>query len=312
MMLSDISIKHPVFAWMLMAALILFGYISYQRLGVSQMPDVDFPVISISVTYEGASPNIMETDVVDIIEESVLNVEGVRSISSTALQENASISIEFDLERDIDLALQDVQTKIAQAQRRLPDDIDPPIVTKTNPEDQPILWISLFKKNGIESTDSKEKMLEMRELMKYARDKLKDQLQTISGVGEIILGGYIDPNLRVWVDPQKLIEYELTVIDIIDAINLGHVEIPAGRLETESTEYNLRLMGEATTPEAFEKIPITRRGGRTIYKKILMGEVATAEAGLDEIRRISRTNGQPSIGLGIRKQRGSNAVANQF
>ncbi|MCP5468167.1 MAG: efflux RND transporter permease subunit [Deltaproteobacteria bacterium] len=309
MMLSDISIRHPVFAWMLMAALILFGYISYQRLGVSQMPDVDFPVVTVSVTYEGASPNIMETDVVDVLEESVLNVEGVRSISSTSRQESASISIEFDLERNIDLALQDVQSKIAQAQSRLPNEIDPPIVTKTNPEDQPILWISLFKKNANQSSDSKEKMHEMRELMKYARDKLKDQLQTINGVGEIILGGYIEPNLRVWVDPNKLIEYELTVLDIMDAINQGHVEIPAGRLETDKKEYNIRLLGEASTPEDFEKIPITRRGGRTIYKTILIGDVATAEAGLDEIRRISRTNGQPSIGLGIRKQRGSNAVA---
>ncbi len=160
MSLSEISIKNPVFAWMLMIGLILFGAISFSRMGISEMPDVDFPVVNIAVTYQGAAPEIMESDVVDIIEDAVLSIQGIRSITSSSMQENANITIEFELNRDIDSALQEVQTKIAQAQQRLPKEIDPPIVTKTNPEDQPIMWISLSGDRPL------------RFLMEYARDHL--------------------------------------------------------------------------------------------------------------------------------------------
>ena len=297
MMLSDISIRNPVFAWMLMAFLIIFGAIAFGRMGISQMPDVDFPVISVSVTFEGAAPEIMEVDVVDIIEESMLTLEGIRSIQSTASQERATITVEFDLDRNIDVALQDVQNKIAQVRNRLPNDIDPPVVRKTNPEDQPIMWVSL-------SGDKPR-----REVMEFARDRIQDQLQTVGGVGEIILGGYIEPNLRVWIAREKLQRLELTVIDVIKAIEQEHVEIPAGRLETPEKEYNIRSFGEAKTAKDFEKIQIRQRGGAPIYKAFYIKDVARIEQGLADIRRISRVNGETSIGLGIKKQRGTNAVA---
>jgi len=295
--LSEISIKNPVFAWMLMAAMILFGWISMRQMGISEMPDVDFPVVNVAVTYEGAAPEIMETDVVDVIEESVMTIQGIRDVSSTSRQGEASITIEFDLNRDIDAALQEVQTKIAQAQRNLPHEMDPPIITKTNPEDQPILWIGL----------SGDKPL--RDIIEYARDHVKDQLQTVGGVGEVIFSGYVDPNLRVWIDPNKLEALELTVKDVIDAIGREHIEIPAGRLETPTKELNIRSLGEAMTPEAFAKIPIKKRGNNAIYKPIFIGDVATVEKGLADIRRISRTQGQTAVGMGVKKQRGSNAVA---
>src|SRR5947207_1734322 len=148
--LADISIRNHVFAWMLMASLIGFGLICFtgfggvvRGLGVSQNPDIDFPIVNISLTYEGASPEIMETDVVDFVEDAVTSIEGVKQISSTSRQGSASVSVEFELSRNIDVALQDVQTRVAQAARRLPREMDPAIITKTNPEDQPILWISL-------------------------------------------------------------------------------------------------------------------------------------------------------------------------
>ncbi len=298
MTLSDISIKNSVFAWMLMAALILFGAISMRSMGISQMPDVDFPVVTVQVTYEGAAPEIMETDVVDIIEDGVMSVQGIRTVSSTSSQASATITIEFELSRDIDAALQEVQTKIAQVQKRLPKEIDPPVVTKTNPEDQPILWVSLSAKN-----------VPLRELMQYARDHIKDELQTVTNVGEVILGGYVEPNLRIYINPEKLNRYELTVKDVLDAITRGHVESPAGRIETSTTEYNLRSMGEAMTPEQFGDILIDRRAGAPIYIPIHIKDVAVVVKGLDEIRRISRANQVPAVGLGIKKQRGSNAVA---
>ena len=296
MTLSDISIRNPVFAWMLMAALILFGAIGFSRMGVSEMPDVDFPVVTVSTALEGAAPEVMESDVVDIVEDSLMSIQGIREISSTAREGAAHISVEFELNRDIDVALQEIQTKLAQAQKNLPKEMDPPVVTKTNPEDQPIMWLAL----------SGDKPLP--ELMTLTRDTIKDQLQTVSGVGEIFLGGYIDPALRVWLKKEKLKEYELSVQDILSAIQAEHVELPAGRIETADKEFNVRAMGEAKTPEEFGNIIIARRGGSPIYRPIYLKDVAHVEMGLNDIRRISRANGRQAVGLGVRKQRGANAV----
>ena len=130
MNLSEISIKNPVFAWMLMLGLMIFGFLSFRGMGVGQMPDVDFPVLTISVTWEGAAPEVMETDVVDIIEDAVMGVQGLREVSSSTRQGQADITLEFELERDIDVALQEVQSKMSEAQRRLPREIDPPVCAK--------------------------------------------------------------------------------------------------------------------------------------------------------------------------------------
>src|SRR5260221_652707 len=143
MTLSDVSIKNPVFAWMLMIGLMVFGWIGFHRMGISQLPDVDFPVVTVNVTWEAAAPEIMETQVADPIEGAVTSIEGIRSIYSTSRLGQTTVTIEFNLNRSIDVALQDVQSHIAQAQKNLPPQIDPPIVQKTNPEDQPIMWLAL-------------------------------------------------------------------------------------------------------------------------------------------------------------------------
>lgn len=296
MTLSDISIKNPVFAWMLMAALIIFGAVSFMGLGVSEMPDVDFPVISVSATWEGAAPEVMESDVVDVLEDAVMSIQSVREISSSTRQGMADVTIEFELGRDIDAALQEVQSKISQAQLRLPKEIDPPIVSKINPQDQPIMWL------GVSGT------VPRRELMSYVQDTLKDRFQTIAGVGDIILGGYVDRNLRVWISSQKLDQYQLAATDVVEAIQKNHVEIPAGIIETPEKEMNVRAMGEAMTVEQFGNIVISERGGRPNYKPIYLKDVATIEDNLADQRRLSRVMGQSAVGLGIRKQRGSNAV----
>ncbi len=297
MTLSDLSIKNPVFAWMLMAALLVFGAISFSGMGISQMPDVDFPVLSVNLSWEGAAPEVMETDVVDVVEESVMTVQGIRDISSSTRQGQGTVTIEFELNRNIDVALQEVQTKIAQAQRLLPRQMDPPVVTKVNPEDNPIMWISV-------SGD-----VPMRDLTEYVQDHLKDQFQTVEGVGEIFLGGFVERNLRVWLDAEKLEAYQLTVQDVMDAIQREHAEMPAGRLETATHEFNVRTMGEAISVEEFGKLVISRRAGQPVYKPIYLNQLATIEDGLADVRRISRTMGKPTIGLGVRKQRGANAVA---
>jgi len=293
MNITEACIKKPVFAWMLMAATIVFGLVAAQRIGISQFPDVDFPTINISVTWEGASPESVESDVVEPIEEAVMQVEGVKSITSNARQGSGSITVELDLSRNVDLALQDVQTKVSQAQRRLPNDVDPPVVSKTNPEDQPIMWIGL---SGPFSPQV---------LSDFANYRVKEKLQTVEGVGEVTLGGSLERNVRIWVDAQKLDSRGLTVTDVIAALNREHVELPAGRIETEGREVNVRVMGEALNLETLRDIIVRQQEGATVY----LHDVALVEDGFADVRRLSRVDGNPAQGMGIRKQRGANAVA---
>jgi HAE1 family hydrophobic/amphiphilic exporter-1 len=297
MSLSDISIRKPVFAWMLMAAMIIFGYLSLRKMGVSQLPDVDFPMVNISVNYEGAAPEVMELDVIDPIESAVLSVEGVKSMTSQARMGSANISVEFNLDKDIDVAVSEVQARINQAQRFLPSEIDPPTISKVNPDDRPILWLSV-------TTDN----MPMKDLMSYVRDQLKDRFQTVSGVADVFLGGYVEPNLRVWVDNDKLNGYQLSVTDVVSAIQAEHKESPSGYIEDPTKERNVRTLGEATSVEEFSKLPIIRRAGAPNYSPLFIGDVVQVEEGLADIRRISRVLGKTAIGLGIRKQRGSNSV----
>jgi hydrophobe/amphiphile efflux-1 (HAE1) family protein len=297
MILSDISIKRPVFAWMMMFALILFGAISFARMGVSLMPDVDFPVVSVSVTYPGASPQIMETDVADYIEDAVMGVEGVRTVTSTSRDGSTNISVEFELSKNIDVAVQEIQSKISQAQRLLPNDIDPPVITKTNPDDQPIIWLSL-NTTGISTRDA----------MAYVNDILKDKFTTVSGVGDVVFGGYIDPNLRVEVRKSDLNRYALTAQDIVSAVQNEHVELPAGYVSDVKAEHTVRTLGEAKTVKEFEDIRLNYRGGQPNYSPVALIKVASIKDDLADIQHIARANGVSAVGLGILKQRGTNAV----
>jgi HAE1 family hydrophobic/amphiphilic exporter-1 len=298
MSLSDISIRKPVFAWMLMAAMIIFGFLQMRKMGVSQMPDVDFPVVNVSVTYEGAAPEVMELDVIDPIESAVLSVEGVKTITSTARLGSANISVEFNLDKNIDVAVSEVEAKINQAQRLLPDDIDPPVIQKVNPDDRPIMFLAVTAPD-----------MSPKDLMSYVRDNLKDKFQTVSGVADVFLAGYIDPNLRVWAYNDKLNKLQLTVNDVIAAIQAEHKESPSGFIEDPLKERNVRTLGEATSVDEFKRLPIIRRGGSPNYVPIFLDQVVDVEEGIADVRRISRSNGQNALGLGIRKQRGSNTMA---
>jgi hydrophobe/amphiphile efflux-1 (HAE1) family protein len=299
MTLADISIRNHVFAWILMFALIGFGLICYtgfgdvfRGLGISQNPDVDFPIVSISVTWEGASPEIMETDVVDVLEDAVTSVEGIQQITSTARQGQAAITLEFDLGRNIDAALQDVQTKVAEAARHLPREIDPPVISKTNPEDQPIIRLAL-------SGDRPPTFL-----ADYVRNVIRPQLQTIEGVGEIQVLGFRDRAVRVWYDASRLEAQGLTVLDVNRAIEREHLEVPAGRIEGAEREMNVRAEGEAIDIASFRDLVVTYRNGAPVRLK----DVAVVEDGLEDRRRIGRAMGEPMVGFGITKLRGANAV----
>ncbi|HEU4339270.1 MAG TPA: efflux RND transporter permease subunit, partial [Planctomycetota bacterium] len=277
-----------------MIAFMVLGGVAFTRLGVSQMPDVDFPTVSISLTWEGASPEIMENDVVDIVEDSVMSIQGIKNISSSCRQGSANVTIEFDLNRDIDVAIQDVQARLAQAQRRLPADMDPAVVSKQNPEDQPIMFVALI---GPRSP---------QELSDIVRNQVKDRLQTVPGSGEISLGGgFLERNVRIWLDAKRLEAYALSADEVIAALRREHVEVPAGRIEGPFKEINVRSEGEALTLDDFRNIILRAEG----LAQVRLKDVAVVEDGLEDRRRIARSNGEPSQGIGVRKQRGANAVA---
>ncbi|MBO9665501.1 MAG: efflux RND transporter permease subunit, partial [Bdellovibrio sp.] len=301
MRISDVSIRNAVFSWMLFSAFIIFGFISFMRLGVSQLPDVDFPVVNVTMTLNGAAPEIMETSVVDPIEDALSSVEGVERISSVSKTGIANITIEFELDRNIDSALQEVQTKVAQAQRLIPKDVDPPVITKTNPDDQPIIWLAL--------TYAKD---DRYYLMSYAKDYLKDRFTMVPGVGDIILGGYTDPAMRVWVDSKKLLKNNVSVNDVMDSITAQHAEIPGGFIQNPQKAFNVRTLGEFTDAKGFDGMIINRRAGLVIqdpFNVVRLKDLGYAEESLSEVYRISRFDGTTALGLGIKKQLGSNAVA---
>lgn len=293
MTLSDISIRNAVFAVMLMGLLLVFGAIGYSRLGVSQYPDVEFPVVTVTTILQGAAPEVVETDVTEIIEDAVSSVEGIRSISSTSVQGVSGVQIEFELNRRIDVAVQDVRDKVAAAARRLPRDIDLPVVNKANPQDQPIMWIGLSGQRSL------------KELSDYAEENLKQELQTVGGVGEIIIGGSRRRMVRIWADARKMEAYRLSADDLIAALQREHIEVPGGRIESHAIEFNVRTVGEAPTVEDLNRLIVKYERGSPLF----LGQVAYVEDGLADRRTVARLNGLPAVGLGIRKQRGANTVA---
>ena len=267
-------------------------------MGISENPDVDFPIVVVSASLQGASPEVMELSVTDVIEDAMMTVEGVTGVSSNSRQGSASVTVEFDLSKDIDFALQEIQNRLIQIQRSLPKDIDPPIARKINPEDQPIMWISV-----------RSPELSNRELSDFVKTQLEDRIARVAGVADLTIGGAVDPLIRVDVDTNKLNSYALTVRDITNAIASEHAERPGGQFSELNRELGVRTYGEATTLEDLSRIRINTRGGAPNFVPIEIQQIASVTRGQGEVRRISRTNGEASVGIGVRKQRGSNAVA---
>ena len=216
MNLTDVSIRNPVFAWMLMACTILFGLVAASRIGISQYPDVDYPNITVSLSWPGASPAAVEREILDPIEQALAQVEGVQQIASTARQGSGRITATFDISRNVDLALQDVQAKVAAAQRKLPTDVPAAGVSKSNPDDTPILTV------GVTGPFARQLLSDV------ARYQVQEKLQTVPGVGQITLNGYLDRNVRIWLDERRLVERGAVASDVLDAIRREHVEVPGG------------------------------------------------------------------------------------
>ncbi len=296
MRLTEACIRKPVMAWMLMFAVLAVGGLSWWRLGVSQYPDIDKPQVSVSLSLLGAAPEVMERDVVEPLEERLAQIEGVTQLSAYCRRGSAYLILTFDLSRDIDAALQDVQNKISGT-RGLPRDLDPPIVNKSNPEDDPILWITI---GGPFSPQI---------LADVARYQVADRLATIPGVGEISGGGGMSRNLRVWLDAQRLAAQGLTAAEVLAAIGRNHLEQPAGRMQAGGREVDVRVLGEAGGIEAFRDLVVAARPQAAGPPAVVrLRDVALVEDGFADDQRIIRRDGELAQGLGVRKVRGANAV----
>jgi hydrophobe/amphiphile efflux-1 (HAE1) family protein len=295
MNLIDLSIRRPVFAWVLMFGLIVFGAISMNKMGISALPDVDFPEVSLSVNYEGAAPEVIEAEILDPIEASLLNIEGIVEMRSSAKQGSGTVNLQFGIDRNVDVALQEVQSAISEV--RLPLGIDPPVLRKKNPEEDPIIIVSFFGD------------VPVKDMLAWMDTYLLDQLRFLPGIGEVSIGGFSERNLRVWIDPKKLDKYYLTISDVVDAMGTQHIESAAGQFNYGPRELRVRWLGEADSVKKVEDIQILKRGGQMIYSTpIFIKDVARVEDGLTDIRRIGRVDGKEAVGIQIRKQRGTNEV----
>ena len=292
MTFTDTCIRRPVVAWMLMLATMVFGVIGYLRIGISELPDVDIPYVTVQTFWEGAAPEMVEHDVVEPIEEALAQIEGLKSMTATARQGSGTVQLELRVGRDIDSAVQDVQNKLAQVQFLLPGDVEPPVVQKANFEEFPILWISL---SGPFSR---------AELADAARYVVRPKLQSVPGVGEIQWGGYLERNVRIWFDRAKLDSYGLTAGEAVTAIRRNHQELPGGRIETGSREMDVRVYGEAANLDELRGLAV----GGTTQRPVRLSDIALVEDGFEDERAMGRNSGQPAQALGVKKQPGENTV----
>lgn len=293
MKISEISIKQPVFSTMVVAAMVVFGLVAYNRIGVDLFPSVDFPIVTVSVFYEGSDPETIETDVTEPIEEAVNTISGIKSLRSESVTGLSMTFVEFELGRNIDIAAQDVRDKVAAIRADLPKGIDPPVVEKFDPDSAPIMSITLA------GTDS------IRELTQYADNVIKPQIEGVDGVGAVEVVGGRDREIRIWLRVDDLRGYALTASDVVEAIEKENVEFPGGRVETDARELVVKTKGRIESPADFENIVVAHRQGTPIRLK----DVATVEDGMEDFRSLSRLNSQRAVSLQVRRQSGENMLA---
>ena len=294
MMLSDVSIKRPVFATVISMVLVIFGMIAFGRLAVREYPDIDPPIVSVQTTYRGASAEVIETQVTQIIENAVAGIEGIKTINSVSEEARSRVTIQFNLSREIEGASADVRDKVGQALRRLPEEADAPIVTKADSDNSPILWFALTsdRHNALELTD-------------YANRVLVDRLATVPGVSEVRIFGERRYAMRIWLDKNALAARGLTVADVEDALRRENVELPSGRVESRDRELTVRTESGLTTPEQFRTLVVSGRGAGYAVR---LGEVAKVERAAANLRSSVRANGRSAIGISILRQSKSNTL----
>jgi multidrug efflux pump len=293
MKLSDVSIRRPVLASMVSLALVLFGAIGYTRLSVRDYPDVDPPIISVSTFLPGANPQVVESAVTDVLEEELSTVPGLRTLTSSSVEESSNITLEFTLDRDVDVAAQDVRDKVARVRGRLPRDVEEPVIAKQQADAGAFYYLALSGAN-----------YDLLQLSDIGDRRVKSRLQSLPGVGRAEIYGERRLSMRVWLSASELAARGLTVEDVQQAIRSRNVEVPAGRIESSRREFSVRSLGELKTPEEFSDMVVSDAGGQMVRLR----DLGRVELGPRDERSLLRSNGDPAVAIGVSRQSKANLI----
>ena len=294
MILSDISIRRPIFATVINLLIVIIGLVAFTKLELREYPNIDPPVVSVNTIYTGASAQVIETRVTKILEDSISGIQGVKSIDSSSQDGISTISVEFALTRNVDEAASDVRDRVQRVQSQLPDEVDSPQISKVDANTQPIFWITFNSpyRDGLELTD-------------YATRYIKDKLSVVDGVSRVQVGGERRYAMRIWIDRDALAARDLIAQDIQTALNAQNVELPAGRIESLGREFSVRVDRMYNNTVDFGNLPIKRSADGYITR---LKDVAKVEKGAEDDRRELHYNGVATIGLGVVKQSNSNTL----
>lgn len=293
MTLSELSIKRPVLSTVIVIIIIIFGIIGYTYLGVREYPNVDNPIISVSVSYPGANADVIENQITEPLEQNINGIPGIRSLSSTSSQGSCRITVEFELSVDMETAANDVRDKVSRAQRYLPRDCDPPTVSKADADDQPILQLNI--------QSDKRTLLELSEIADLT---VKERLQTIQNVSSVSIWGEKRYAMRLWLDPVKMASYGITPIDVKSALDSENIELPSGTIEGDRMELSIRTLGLMRTPDEFNNLIIKEDS----YSVVRFRDIGTAELGAEDERGIIKKNGVPMVSVVVIPQPGANQI----
>jgi len=292
MKLPELSIKRHVFAWMLSAVIVLFGMISYQRIGIDRVPAIDFPIIMVNTTLKGANPDVVDSSITSVIESAINTTPGIEHIQSISSPGVSTITITFALNKNIDVAYNEVQAKVSQIIKRLPDDTDAPTIQKVDTNAQAVIWLALTGDRTIQ------------QLNLYAINVLKKKLETINGVGEVTLGGRRDRVIRVTLSPDRMAAYKITASDLINAFQREHVQLPGGFLVSDQSEKLIKLDLEFHNVKDLGELIIHHKDGAPVHLK----DISTITDSITDNRQVARYKGQPTVGLGMVKIANANTV----
>lgn len=293
MNISELSIRRPVLATVLVLIIILFGVVGYTSLGVREYPSVDNPIISVSASYPGANAEVIENQITEPLEQQINGIPGIRSLSSVSQYGNSRITVEFELSVDLETAANDVRDKVSRAQRMLPRDCDPPTVSKADADAMPILMVALHS--------DKRSLLELSEIADLV---VKEQLQTIQDVSSVMIWGEKRYCMRLWLDPVKMSGYGITPMDVKNALDKENVELPSGTIEGNTTELEIRTLGQMHTTQEFNDLVIKHDG----TKVIRFSDVGQAELSPRDIKSYMKMNGIPMVGVAVTPQPGANHI----
>ena len=291
--LAEICVKRPVFATMLIMSLVVVGAFAFFSLGVDLFPKIDFPTITVTVTNRGASPQEMETEVTDKIEEAVNTISGIDELRSTSLEGITQVFVQFVLEKDVNVAAQEVENRVQTVIPNLPETADQPTVQKLDTDAAPVLRISVSAPASL------------RDVTEVAKHQIKERIESVSGVGQVTIIGGRERQINVWVDPDKMRSYNITPAEISAALNIQNMEFPSGRLDQGQTETSVRTIGKIKKPDEFNDVVVATRGTYQVKVK----DIGYVEDGGEDIRSEARLNGKPAVTLIVSKQSGQNTVA---